>query len=140
MNVSSRYGKDIKLYRAYRRQTSQDAGSLLKKASGGIPSAGDLIFHRIETVAQIGASGIFHQPPPPDRIAEGTGKGPRGKGVDRSVVPEGSLRAASALPLLLSLDRFFFSDDDGHYSMHDGGAEDGIRIRNQKGNLLGCDG
>lgn len=53
-----------------------------------LPPVGDLVFHRIETVAQIGANGIFHQPPPPDRIAQGIGKGPGGKGVDQGVVPE----------------------------------------------------
>jgi len=31
------------------------------------------------------ADGIFHKPPPPDRIAEGIGEGPRGKGVTRAL-------------------------------------------------------
>lgn len=64
-----------------------------------LPPVGDLVFHRIEAIAQIGADGIFHQPPPPDRIAEGIGKGSCGKGVDQGVVPEDQLWAASALAL-----------------------------------------
>jgi len=63
------------------------------------PPVGDFELHRIETVAQTGADGIFHQPSPPDRVVEGVGKGSRGKRINQGVVPEDQLRAASALSL-----------------------------------------
>ena len=61
------------------------------------------------------ADGIFHQPPPPDRVAEGVGEGPRGKGVDQGVVPEDQLRAASALPLFPPREQFKAARQKGRF-------------------------
>ena len=61
------------------------------------------------------ADGIFHKPPPPDRISEGVGEGPRGKGVDQGVVPENQLRAASALALFPPREQFQAARQKGRF-------------------------